>query len=203
MTNYQHPGEVREALNFQCLHCNDIFTAPQGLDGHLSRVHNVDLRNLRYKKDWDVTTNVAGDYTPVENRQPSIYSGDRIMKSEMELTHNLECLMPGCVAVYASTAGMSQHQKGEHDQGSKLKVNYQWTKKPITFKNKLAEAAQARKGIGMTAAPETSRTKRPYKRRQPQQQPIVITPHDKYIEIAAVIRVPISVGQAEIIQSGI
>ncbi len=272
---YQHPGEVREARNFRCLHCNDIFTAPQGLDGHLSRVHNIDPRNLRYKEDWDVTTNVAGDYTPVENRQPSTYLGDRIMKSRMETTHNLECIVAGCGKVYSSSPGMSGHQQRKHNQGAVKDVNWQWTKDPVTINDLRSRAAQERKGItvgataaaqprtdikaeesfnlkclvsrcgwvvgslpgmvghlrrkhnqgarksvnwertkeplaqegrGRTPTPETPRTKRPYEKRQPgalQPSPLILSPDSKYIEIAAVIRVPISVGQAEIIQSGI
>ncbi len=204
---YNHTGEVREALNFRCLHCNDIFTAPQGLGGHLSRMHNIDPQNLQHKKDWDVTADIAGDYMPIENRKPSLYSGDRKMKSKIELTHNLECLVPGCRAIYVSSAGMSVHQKKAHgNQGSVQDVNWRWTKEPTTINDKRSRAAQQRKGIGGAAPPasaEQPRPKRKYTKRVKSDvmmpTPLMLTPDSKFIEIAAVIRVPITIGQAEII----
>lgn len=262
---YQYPGDVREAMNFQCLHCNKIFTAPQGLDGHLTKVHKIDLRNFQYKKDWDITTETAGDYTPIVDRKPSTtISGDRRMKSKQEKTHNLECIVQGCGVIYSSSAGMSVHQIKAHGQGSRKDVNWRWSLKPTTINDLRSRAAQERKGIRTTAAaepeerlnykclvtgcgqvvkslpgiighlrrkhnqgarksvnwervkepatqkgrdrtpiaapaeqPQQPRAKRPYARRQPQQ--VVVTPDSTHIEIAATIRVPISVGQAEII----
>lgn len=203
---YNHPGEVREAMNFQCLHCDKIFTAPQGLDAHLQKVHNIDLRNFQFKVDWDVTKETAKDHTPTVNRKPStiIYSGDRRMKSRKEKTHNLECLR--CGEVYSSSPGMSGHTKRKHGEGAKINVNWQWSLKPTTISDLRSRAAQAEKGIGATATTpiEQPRTKRKYTRRQPilaelKPSPLILSPDSKYIEIPAVIRVPISVGQAEII----
>lgn len=258
---YNHPGEVREAMNFRCLHCNKIFTSSQGLDAHLAQVHKTNLRNFQYKKDWDVTTEIAGNHLPIVGRKSTYKSGDRPMKSSAERKFNLKCLVEGCGAVYSSSAGMSQHQMKVHNQGSKRNVNWEWTTDPVTFKDKRAVAAQGRKGIGATATAGQSRiktevegslnfkclickrvigslsgmvshlrrvhkqgpnknvnwerTKEPityptesykrgsYKRRQqvvPAPTPLILSPDSKYIEINAVIRVPIEIGQPEILQ---
>lgn len=269
---YNHPGEVREAMNFQCLHCDKIFSTPQGLCGHLYRLHKIKTQDIQHKQDWEVTNKIADDNTPspsINRNISTTISGDRRMKSKQELTYNLECIVPGCGKVYSSSAGMSMHQRKAHGQGSKRDVNWRWTKKPTTINDLRSRASQERKGIGKAAAeqPRTidtkaegsnlkclvegcgrvlgslpgmvghlrrkhgqgarksvnwartneplaqegrgrgrtvpASTKQPRTKRQPvmlQPSPLILSPDSKYIEIAAVIRVPITIGQAEILQ---
>ncbi len=196
-SNYQYPGDVREPKNFQCCHCPKILSTPQGLCGHLYKVHNIEPQNVRHKTDWETTDEVADNNKPSINRNVSI-SGDKTMKSDDERKFNLKCLVEGCGKIYSSSVGMSQHQMSKHNQGSKQDENWEWTTDPVTFKNKRAMASQARKGIGTTAT-----AKRPTRRQQvaPKPTPLILSPDSKYIEISAVIRVPIEIGQPEILQS--
>lgn len=91
-SNFLHPGEIRKATNLLCLHCNRVFIAPQGLGGHLLRVHKISPTNIQQGVDWEVTNQVADSYKYISNR-----IGDGKMKSKMEETHNFECLRCGAV----------------------------------------------------------------------------------------------------------
>ena len=200
---YNHPGEVREAKNFQCCHCPKILSTPQGLCGHLLRLHKIKPQDIQHKQDWEVTGRVADDNVPMptinRNVSTSSFSGDRRMKSKQEMTHNLECIVQGCGKVYSSSAGMTVHQRKAHGQGAKKDVNWHWTKKPTTINDLRSRAAQQRKGIGPADASVVEQPQPP-KRKYVRRQPLVLTPDSKTIEINAVIRVPISIGQAEILQ---
>ena len=136
---YQNPGEVREAKNFQCCHCSKICSTPQGLCGHLHRLHKIRTQDIQYKRDWETTDQVANDNepSPAINRNISI-SGDRKMKSSKEREFNLKCLVckkPDYIC--SSSAGMSTHQDRRHDQGSKQGENWEWTTEPVVSQSLL------------------------------------------------------------------
>ena len=204
--HYEHPGEVREAKNFQCLHCGKVFTTPQGLCGHLYRLHAIKAQDIQYQRDWEITNGIADDNepSPAINRTISTFSGDKKMKSKQEMTHNLECIVEGCGKVYGSSAGVSNHQTRNHGQGSKIDVNWRWTKKPITYSDKRALAIQAKKGIESPDITERHidrpSPKRKYTRKPLAADRVVVTPNSKFVDIPVVIRVPISIGEAEILQ---
>ena len=131
------------------------------------------------------------------NKETFYIIGDSTMKSDDERKLNLKCLLCSNV-VYSSSAGLSQHQKSKHNQGSKKGVNWDWTTDLVTFKNRRAELSQQQKGL----VPSRRGPKPTIDRPRPQvERPFVLTPDQKFIEIPAVIRVPISIGQAEILQS--
>lgn len=59
MKKYQKPNEVLEALNYRCLVCRKVFRTPQGLMGHLSKVHFIFVSYAEYGCDWGVTKAVS------------------------------------------------------------------------------------------------------------------------------------------------
>ncbi len=53
------PGDVQQARNYACKHCMGVFRTPQGLMGHLSKIHHIKPQRARYKKDWYLTQQLA------------------------------------------------------------------------------------------------------------------------------------------------
>ena len=56
---YDRPGDVKEELNFTCLQCRKVFRTPQGLCGHLSKHHHIDVFSITYGEDWALTKREA------------------------------------------------------------------------------------------------------------------------------------------------
>ena len=65
MIKYNHPGSVRVAKNFLCLHCFMVFSTPQGINGHLRKKHHVITSEIEFKKDWHVTGRKACKNVPM------------------------------------------------------------------------------------------------------------------------------------------
>jgi len=53
--NRIRPGDVREAVNYRCKWCGDIFRTPQGLNGHLVKKHSIRKENITFGFDWGKT----------------------------------------------------------------------------------------------------------------------------------------------------
>ena len=56
---YENPGEVRIARNYRCLHCDAVFTTPQGINGHLCNQHGIEADQITHTVDWSTTKAVA------------------------------------------------------------------------------------------------------------------------------------------------
>lgn len=61
---YAHPGSVRKARNYRCLHCKAVMSTPQGINGHLWRRHGVPTDQIKHAVDWGVTKADACDNKP-------------------------------------------------------------------------------------------------------------------------------------------
>lgn len=49
---YEKPGDVKAAVNYRCRECRKVFRTPQGLNGHITKVHKV---HKVKRKHWATT----------------------------------------------------------------------------------------------------------------------------------------------------
>ena len=161
------------------------------MSGHQKRVHGQGAK-LSVNWQWTtepVTINDLRSRAAQERKGIATPSTDQPrIKPEAEGSLNFKCLR--CERVIGSLPGTVGHLRRVHNQGARKDVNWERTKEPITQR-------------GPTTAAEAPRTKRSYTRRQPiapKPTSLVLSPDSKFIEIDAVIRVPIEIGQPEITQ---